>query len=169
MIVGFPLCFLLSFILSMLCFSNSFESFPSKSIAQSDFLKNKPSGKEFRTRVETCLKMSIDPNLVTGYGIIFPITNNTRKLMDWVVDGEPLKEFGNLKIRLYSGVHQQYASLAIVSTCRGADGYEESLDISKKKRPSEAEMKQFKLLLKWIKKEMNIDYKSSYYAYPYNA
>jgi hypothetical protein len=66
-------------------------------------------------------------------------------------------------------VDHLHGFLAIESTCRKSDAFEEILDIPKKNHPAEAEMKQFKLFLKWIKKERNIDYKPSYYAYPYFA
>jgi hypothetical protein len=126
--------------------------------------------------------MGVDSILVVGYGIILPMNRWTSELTGWepeesvaeqIEDGIVLKEFDNLQVSIIYGMNEEAAFLAIKSTCQYQYSIDAGLDISKIVHPSPAEVEQFKLFLKWTKKELKVDYgdspttEPSHYAFHY--
>jgi hypothetical protein len=128
--------------------------------------------------MKTSLNMGIDSILVVGYGIILPMTQLTgwkpeESVAEEIEEGIELKEFNNLQISIIYGMNEVATFLAIKSTCQYQNGLDSGLDISKIVHPSPAEVEQFKLFLKWTKKEPKVDYgdsptiEPSHYAFHY--
>jgi hypothetical protein len=150
--------------------------FSSKLINRSVYQKNRLSINEPRKRAKTSLNMGIDSILVVGYGIILPMDRwcePEESVAEQIEDGIELKEFNNLQLSVIYGMNEVAVFLAIKSTCQYQYGLYSGLDISKIVRPSSAEVEQFKLFLKWSKKELKKDYgdspttEPSHYAFHY--